>query len=105
MAEQSTVYVIADRRVEGIAGLDAEMSDYSPEGAEAMRDLGRATLAELEAAPTTTPPAGKRSKPSTRRPVAHRQIGQSSSRRSAKTHSDPPASPERDVSGIVAPYR
>ena len=59
MTQQSTVYTIADRLVSdlarldpvlatmsGVAGHDAEMSDYSPEGAEAMRDLGRATLTD-----------------------------------------------------------
>ncbi len=64
MTQQSTVYTIADRLVSdlarldpvlatmsGVAGHDAEMSDYSPEGAEAMRDLGRATLTELDAVP------------------------------------------------------
>jgi hypothetical protein len=88
MAEQYTAYMIDERLVEGIAGLKVEISDYSP-----------------EAAPTMTAPAEGRSKPSTRRPGAHRRIGQSFSRRSAKTRSDPPASSERDVSEIVAPYR
>jgi len=103
MAEQSAIYVIAGRLVGGLAGVDAEMSDYSPEGAEAVRDLGRSTLAKLETAPTTTSPGGRRWKPSTRKPVTHRRIGQNSSRRFAKIHSDPPASPERGLSGIVAP--
>ena len=103
MAEQSAIYVIAGRLVEGLAGVDAGMSDYSPEGAEAVRDLGRATRAKLETAPTATSPGGRRWKPSMRRPVTHRRIGQNSSRRFAKIHSDPPASPERGLSGIVAP--
>ena len=51
MAEQYTAYMIADRLVEDIAGLKVEISDYSPKCAGAMRNLGRATLAESDTAP------------------------------------------------------
>lgn len=35
----------------GVPGHDAEMSDYSPQGAEANASLNRETLAALQAAP------------------------------------------------------
>ena len=61
----SKVYEIADAYVEklakldpvsatmlGIAGHDTEMTDFSPEGAEALNTLRKETLAALEQAPT-----------------------------------------------------
>ena len=62
----SSVYAIADAYVDrfaaldpiaatslGVGGHDAAMTDYSPDGAAALADLGRATLADLRAAPLT----------------------------------------------------
>jgi uncharacterized protein (DUF885 family) len=67
MTQPTEIYSIADRLVDeltnldpifitmsGVSGHNGEMSDYSPDGAEALRDLGRSALAALQAAPVTS---------------------------------------------------